>query len=29
MNFDLRPPAGAVSFSRTSPATITNTTILI
>jgi flagellin FlaB len=28
MNFDLRPPAGALSFSRTAPATITTTNIL-
>lgn len=28
MNFDVRPPAGSLSFSRTAPGTITNTTIL-
>jgi len=28
MNFDLRPPAGALSFSRTAPATITATNVL-
>ena len=28
MNFDMRPPAGALSFSRTAPATITNTNVL-
>lgn len=28
MNFDMRPPVGALSFSRTAPATITNTNVL-
>jgi archaeal flagellin FlaB len=28
MNFDMRPPAGSLSFTRTAPATITNTNVL-
>lgn len=28
MNFDMRPPVGAFSFTRTAPVSITNTTVL-
>jgi len=28
MNFDMRPPVGALSFTRTAPGTITNTNVL-
>jgi flagellin FlaB len=28
MNFDMRPPVGALSFSKTTPVTITNTNVL-